>query len=79
VVASDIAPGERYVDREFFDDSPASGDLGALGLRRGSRVVHSQFGEGEVRGVVQANEPAVLVAFPGRGEKKILARFLRLA
>jgi len=72
------APGERFVDREFFEDGGASGDGGELALRRGSRVVHAQFGEGEVRSVVQASEPAVVVAFPGRGEKKILARFLRI-
>jgi hypothetical protein len=29
--------------------------------------------------VVQASEPALLVFFPGRGEKKVLARFLRRA
>jgi DNA helicase-2/ATP-dependent DNA helicase PcrA len=74
--APDVAPGERYVDREFFEDS--GGDDGGLALQRGSRVVHAQFGEGEVRSVVHANEPAVVVAFPGRGEKKILARFLKL-
>ncbi len=72
-------PGERYVDREFFDDAAtsAAAEEGPLAFQRGSRVVHAQFGEGEVRGVVHSNEPAVLVAFPGRGEKKILARFLR--
>jgi DNA helicase-2/ATP-dependent DNA helicase PcrA len=77
VVGVDRAPGERYVDREFFEDTSSADDAG-LPLRRGSRVVHAQFGEGEVRSVVEASEPAVVVAFPGRGEKKILARFLRL-
>jgi DNA helicase-2/ATP-dependent DNA helicase PcrA len=71
------APGERFVDRDFFEDASTADDAG-LPLRRGSRVVHAQFGEGEVRSVVEASEPAVVVAFPGRGEKKILARFLRL-
>ena len=77
--APDAMPGERYVDREFFDDAAtsAAAEEGPLAFQRGSRVVHAQFGEGEVRGVVHSNEPAVLVAFPGRGEKKILARFLR--
>jgi DNA helicase-2/ATP-dependent DNA helicase PcrA len=74
----DLSPGDRFVDREFFEDAGSSDD-GGIGLTRGSRVVHAQFGEGEVRSVVQANEPAVVVAFPGRGEKKILARFLRPA
>jgi len=71
-----FVPGERFVDREFFADTGADSDLP---FTRGSRVVHAQFGEGEVRGVAASNEPAVIVAFPGRGEKKILARFLRMA
>jgi len=74
-----VEPGERYVDREFFADSGSGAEEGGVGLHRGARVVHAQFGEGEVRSVVQASEPAVVVAFPGRGEKKILARFLRPA
>ena len=73
----DVAAGERYIDRDFFEDSASSGDDSG-GFHRGARVVHAQFGEGEVRSVVHANEPAVVVAFPGRGEKKILARFLKL-
>jgi DNA helicase-2/ATP-dependent DNA helicase PcrA len=79
VTPSDVSPGERFVDKEFFDDGDGGGSGDAGGLRRGARVVHAQFGEGEVRSVVASHEPAVLVAFPGRGEKKILARFLRLA
>ncbi len=79
VVPSDVGPGERFVDREFFDDAGGAPPDDGGGLRRGARVVHAQFGVGEVRSVVQANEPAVVVAFPGRGEKKILARFLRPA
>jgi DNA helicase-2/ATP-dependent DNA helicase PcrA len=72
-------PGERYVDQEFFHDGPgAADDTSGPALRRGARVVHAQFGEGEIKSVVESNEPAVVVAFPGRGEKKILARFLTL-
>jgi len=69
-------PGERYVDREVFDDM-AHGD-GAAGaeLHRGSRVRHARFGEGEVRRVEQSTELMVVAFFPGWGEKKILARFL---
>jgi DNA helicase II / ATP-dependent DNA helicase PcrA len=66
-------PGERFVDREFFDD--ASGDAP---MQRGSRVVHTRFGEGEVRRVETGAEPTVVAFFPGWGEKKILARFLKM-
>jgi DNA helicase-2/ATP-dependent DNA helicase PcrA len=69
-------PGERFVDREFFDDAAGSGDGS---LQRGSRVVHTRFGEGEVRRVETGPEPTVVAFFPGWGEKKILARFLRPA
>jgi DNA helicase-2/ATP-dependent DNA helicase PcrA len=72
-------PGERFVDREFFDDDGGDGDGASLPVSRGSRVMHADFGEGQVRGVVQSSEPALLVFFPGRGEKKVLARFLRRA
>jgi DNA helicase-2/ATP-dependent DNA helicase PcrA len=73
------APGERYVDSEFFgDDAPT--DEGGLGaLRRGSIVVHERFGNGEVRRVDTSGEPAVVAVFPGWGEKKILAKFLKRA
>jgi len=68
-------PGERYVDREAFDDV-AHADASGPELHRGSRVRHARFGEGEVRRVEQANELMVVAFFPGWGEKKILARFL---
>ena len=75
-------PGERFVDREFFDDAGSSdhhggGDEGGS-LRRGSRVFHTRFGEGEVKRVEIAAEPTVVAFFPGWGEKKILARFLKI-
>jgi DNA helicase-2/ATP-dependent DNA helicase PcrA len=70
-------PGERYVDHEFFDDRPS--DITDMPLRRGARVKHDRFGEGEVVGVARAGEPAVVAFFPGWGEKKILARFLKPA
>jgi DNA helicase II / ATP-dependent DNA helicase PcrA len=69
-------PGERFVDREYFDDA-SSDDEASLPVRRGSRVAHAQFGEGEVRAIEGGTEPKLLVFFPGRGEKKVLARFLR--
>jgi len=76
---SGVQAGERYVDRDFFDDAGDGG--GDESMRRGARVLHSRFGEGEVRRVETANmgEPAVVAFFPGWGEKKVLARFLKLA
>jgi DNA helicase-2/ATP-dependent DNA helicase PcrA len=74
-------PGERYVDREFFDDASAGDTSEAPSsgpLRRGSKVFHSRFGEGDVRRVESGAEPTVVAFFPGWGEKKILARFLKL-
>ncbi len=77
------AAGERYVDRTAFDDEPAATDDGEITrserFRRGSRVRHARFGEGEVRRVESAAELMVIAYFPGWGEKKILARFLQLA
>jgi DNA helicase-2/ATP-dependent DNA helicase PcrA len=67
-------PGERYVDREAFDDT--AHDVATPELHRGARVRHARFGEGEVRRVEHANELMVVAFFPGWGEKKILARFL---
>ena len=56
-------------------------DADAVPLRRGSRVFHDRFGRGEVRSVGKSNmgEPSVVAFFPGWGERKILARFLKLA
>jgi len=70
-------PGGRYVDHDFFDDR--ADDVTEMPLRRGSRVVHARFGEGQVVRLVSVGEPAVVAFFPGWGEKKILARFLKLA
>ncbi len=67
--------GERYVDRDFFDDHAGSGS--EVELRPGSRVVHAQFGEGKVTSLVASSKPAAMVQFPGRGEKKILLEFLK--
>jgi DNA helicase-2/ATP-dependent DNA helicase PcrA len=70
-------PGSRFVDHEFFDDRPD--EVTEMRLRRGARVKHDRFGEGEVVRVVSVGEPAVVAFFPGWGEKKILARFLKPA
>ncbi|MGH7295047.1 MAG: 3'-5' exonuclease, partial [Polyangiaceae bacterium] len=68
-------PAGRYVDHEFFDDRPD--DVTDMPLRRGARVKHERFGEWQVVKVVSVGEPAVVAFFPGWGEKKILARFLK--
>jgi DNA helicase-2/ATP-dependent DNA helicase PcrA len=72
-----VEPGERYVDREYFQDDSSSDD--AVPLRRGSRVLHDRFGEGVVKRVIDLGEPAVVADFPGWGEKKVIARFLKRA
>jgi DNA helicase-2/ATP-dependent DNA helicase PcrA len=66
-------PGERYVDYDEAGDVPEG-----LELRRGMNVVHERFGRGEVLKIVTIGEPAVVAFFPGWGEKKVLARFLKL-
>ncbi len=71
------ADGGRYVDHDFFDDRVDQ--VADMPLRRGARVMHERFGEGEVMRVVSVGEPAVVAFFPGWGEKKILARFLKPA
>jgi len=71
------APEGRYVDHEFFDDR--GDDVTEMPLRRGARVKHDRFGEGQVLRIVSVGEPAVVAFFPGWGEKKILARFLKPA
>jgi DNA helicase-2/ATP-dependent DNA helicase PcrA len=70
-------PGGRYVDHEFFDDHTE--EVSEMKMRRGARVRHERFGEGQVVSVVSMGEPAVVAFFPGWGEKKILARFLKPA
>jgi DNA helicase II / ATP-dependent DNA helicase PcrA len=59
-------PGERFVE---YEDG--------VELRRGSKVLHDRFGRGEVKEVTMSGEPAVIAFFPGWGEKKVLARFLK--
>ncbi len=70
-------PGGRFVDHEFFDDH--TDHVTDMPLRRGARVRHERFGDGEVLKIVSVGEPAVVAFFPGWGEKKILARFLKPA
>jgi DNA helicase-2/ATP-dependent DNA helicase PcrA len=62
-------PGERYVERDEQD---------ASWLAEGRRVEHKKFGYGEIRGLDSAASPPVaIVAFPGWGEKRIVATFLK--
>ena len=68
-------PGDRFVDHDFFDDRTE--DVTRSSFQRGSRVKHARFGEGRVLSVADVGEPAVVAFFPGWGEKKILARFLK--
>jgi DNA helicase II / ATP-dependent DNA helicase PcrA len=69
--------GERFVERE--ESAHDSADFGDVQIRRGTKVLHKRFGEGEVRKVIELGEPAVIAFFPGWGEVKVLARFLQLA
>jgi DNA helicase-2/ATP-dependent DNA helicase PcrA len=72
--AASREPGERFVDYDEASDASEG-----VELRRGSKVVHERFGRGEVMKIVTMGEPAVVAFFPGWGEKKVLARFLKLA
>jgi DNA helicase-2/ATP-dependent DNA helicase PcrA len=67
-------PGERFVEYESGSDGGAEG----VPLRRGMAVRHEKFGRGEVLKIVSVGEPAVVAFFPGWGEKKVLARFLKM-
>ncbi len=66
--------GERYIEHDFSDDNYGE----EVPIRLGMRVMHERFGRGEVRKVLSLGEPAVLAFFPGWGEMKVLARFLKL-
>jgi len=68
-------PGERFVE---YEDGGGGEALEGVALRRGMRVVHEKFGRGEVLKVVSVGEAAVVAFFPGWGEKKVLARFLKM-
>jgi DNA helicase-2/ATP-dependent DNA helicase PcrA len=70
-----VDPGEHFVDRAFFDESPSGIDE-TMPLGPGSPVLHKVFGRGQVRAVAGGSEPVVTAFFPGWGEKKVLVRFL---
>jgi len=66
-------PGELTIE---YDDEGTAGE----GLSPGDRVVHASLGEGVVR-TSEGHGPdaKVTVAFYERGEKRIIARYLRRA
>ena len=69
------APGEPTVDYDL-DQRPPDEE----GLVPGDRVVHASLGEGVVRACEGPGpEAKVTVAFYERGEKRVIARFLRRA
>ena len=70
-----VAPGERFVDREFFDEGASDFDDGPH-FRPGSSVFHERFGHGKVSAIAGGAEPIVTAFFPGWGEKKVLMKFL---
>jgi DNA helicase-2/ATP-dependent DNA helicase PcrA len=70
-------PGERYIEHDMYDGREGH-DLDEA-PRRGQKVHHAQFGEGSVVSVTQVgHEPAIVAFFPGWGERKVLAKFLKL-
>ncbi len=67
-----LAPGERYVDADAFDDMHEEG----VHVRPGDRVVHQRFGRGVVEKVEPGADPKIVAKFPGYGSKKVRADFL---
>jgi DNA helicase-2/ATP-dependent DNA helicase PcrA len=70
-------PGETWVDRSCFEDETPSFE--SLDVRKGTPVSHAEFGDGEVVSVSTSTsgEPAVIAFFPGWGQRKVLARYLK--
>jgi len=69
-----LAPGERMVDYDAFDDSPGS-EPGVV-VRPGSHVFHKRFGKGVVRSVEAGAPPTIVAHFPGFGSRKVRADYL---
>jgi DNA helicase-2/ATP-dependent DNA helicase PcrA len=67
-----LAPGERVVDYDAFDDVPS--EQGEV--KPGDRVFHRRFGAGVVRSVEEGAPPTVVAHFPGFGAKRIRADYL---
>ncbi len=79
-----IAPGERVVDHDAFDDVASHDEpedvrtshQEEVVVRPGTRVRHKKFGKGVVERVEGGSPPSVVARFPGYGSKRILAQFL---
>jgi DNA helicase-2/ATP-dependent DNA helicase PcrA len=69
-----LAPGERVVDYDAFDDVP-SDDTG-FSVRPGARVFHKRFGKGVVKSVEAGAPPVIVAHFPGFGARKVRADYL---
>ncbi len=69
-----LAPGERLVDHDAFDDIP-SDEPGRV-VHPGDPVFHKRFGQGVVERVETGVKPTVVARFPGFGTRRILAQFL---
>jgi DNA helicase-2/ATP-dependent DNA helicase PcrA len=69
-----LAPGERLVDYDAFDDVPE--DALGFSVRPGARVFHKRFGKGVVKSVEAGVPPTVLAHFPGFGPRKVRADYL---
>jgi DNA helicase II / ATP-dependent DNA helicase PcrA len=67
-----LAPGERMVDYDAFDDVESE----RSSVRPGDRVFHRRFGAGVVRSVEDGAPPTVVAHFPGFGAKRIRADYL---
>jgi hypothetical protein len=69
-----LAPGERVVDYDAFDD--VSDDASGFAVRPGTHVFHKRFGKGVVKSVEAGAPPTVLAHFPGFGPRKVRADYL---
>jgi len=78
-------PGEPVIEYDGGNDGPSVDDsfdqrpeAGRAPFAPGDRVAHPTLGEGLVRGCDGAGPQAkVTVVFPGIGEKRVIAKFLR--
>jgi DNA helicase-2/ATP-dependent DNA helicase PcrA len=72
-----LPPGQRFVDREAFDD--VAPDEPTVTWQAGDRVRHPRFGEGVVERVESGTKPIVVTNFAAHGQKRIVADYLRPA
>jgi hypothetical protein len=78
-------PGEPVIEYDGPYDGPSvdysfdqRAETGRAPFTRGDRVTHPSLGEGLVRACDGVGPDAkVTVAFPGVGEKRVIAKFLR--